>query len=91
MNVTGKVDAGGTTSVLPCSASARVPQRTAREARRPTTEAHSDGTLAAGWRLRHTSGMTSSDAKPSRRGEIIYLLFVVIGTPVAVVLLFLLF
>ncbi|MDQ0642372.1 hypothetical protein QFZ46_000532 [Microbacterium murale] len=35
--------------------------------------------------------MTSSDAKPSRRGEIIGLLFFVIGTPIAVMLLFLMF
>lgn len=34
--------------------------------------------------------MTSSDAKPSRRGAIIGLLFFVIGVPIAVASLFLL-
>lgn len=54
-------------------------------------EVRADCPLAIGLRLRDTFGMTSSDAEPSRRGEIIGMLFFVIGTPIAVALLFLLF
>jgi hypothetical protein len=53
------------------------------------TVALSDGPLVVGRCLRHAFGMTSSDAKPSRRGAIIGLLFFVIGVPIAVWLLYL--